>query len=616
MYAVATECKAEVTPSTRNGHRVFSYTLESHTAQAFGIMNELRLERQLCDVTLRVKYSDLEAVEFVAHKIVLASSSPVFRAMFTNGLKECGMEVVPIEGIHPRVMERLIEFSYTASISVGEKCVIHVMNGAVMYQIDSVVKACCDFLVQQLDPSNAIGIASFAEQIGCTELHQKAREYIYMNFSQVATQEEFFNLSHCQLVTLISRDELNVRCESEVFHACIAWVKYDSENRRPYIQALLRAVRCHSLTPHFLQLQLQKCELLKGDSQCKDYLAQIFQDLTLHKPTTVLSCRTPKVPQLIYTAGGYYRQSLSYLEAYNPCTGAWLRLADLHMPRSGLAGCVISGLFYAVGGRNNAPDGNMDSSALDCYNPMNNHWCPCAPMSVPRNRIGVGVIDGMIYAVGGSHGCIHHNSVERYDPDKDSWQLVAPMLTRRIGVGVAVINRLLYAVGGFDGTNRLNSSECYNPEKDEWRTVAPMNTVRSGAGMCALGNAIYAMGGYDGTNQLNTVECYDIETDCWVFVAPMRHRRSALGVTAHHGKIYVLGGYDGNTFLDSVECYDPATGCWDEVTRMTSGRSGVGVAVTMEPCPKQLAQSQGQCRGQSQGQCQGQCQGQSQGQGQ
>lgn len=88
-------------------------------------------------------------------------------------------------------MERLIEFAYTASISVGEKCVIHVMNGAVMYQIDSVVKACCDFLVQQLDPSNAIGIANFAEQIGCTELHQKAREYIYLNFSQVRLQFGF-----------------------------------------------------------------------------------------------------------------------------------------------------------------------------------------------------------------------------------------------------------------------------------------------------------------------------------------------------------------------------------------------------------------------------------------
>ncbi len=105
MYEASgmTECKAEVTPSARNGHRVFSYTLESHTAAAFSIMNELRVERQLCDVTLRVKYDQLEAVDFEAHKVVLASSSPVFRAMFTNGLKECGMEVVPIEGIHPKV---------------------------------------------------------------------------------------------------------------------------------------------------------------------------------------------------------------------------------------------------------------------------------------------------------------------------------------------------------------------------------------------------------------------------------------------------------------------------------------------------------------------------------
>ncbi|XP_009879101.1 PREDICTED: kelch-like ECH-associated protein 1, partial [Charadrius vociferus] len=215
----------------------------------------------------------------------------------------------------------------------------------------------------------------------------------------VSKQEEFFNLSHCQLVTLISRDELNVRCESEVFHACINWVKHDCPNRRLYVQALLRAVRCHSLTPHFLQMQLQKCEILRSDSRSKDYLAQIFQDLTLHKPTRDLPSRAPKVGQLIYPAGGYYRQSLSFLEAYNPRDGSWIRLADLQLPRSGLGGCVVGGLFYAVGGRNNSPEGNTDSAAIDCYNPMTNRWSPCAPMSVPRNRIGVGVIDGLIYAV-------------------------------------------------------------------------------------------------------------------------------------------------------------------------------------------------------------------------
>lgn len=235
---------------------------------------------------------------------------------------------------------------------------------------------------------------------------------IFVALTQVSKQEEFFNLTRCQLVNLISRDDLNVRCESEVFHACINWVKYDCENRRPYIQALLKAVRCHSLTPNFLKLQLQRCEILRGDTRCQDYLAQIFQDLTLHKLTRPQE-RSPNVPQFIYVAGGYFRQSLNFLEAYSPMEGEWLSLAPLELPRSGLAGCVVGGLFYAVGGRNNAPDCNEDSNAMDCYNPMNNQWSPCAPMSVPRNRVGAGVIDGQIYAVGGSHGCLHHNSVER-----------------------------------------------------------------------------------------------------------------------------------------------------------------------------------------------------------
>lgn len=56
-------------------------------------------------------------------------------------------------------------------------------------------------------------------------------------------------------------------------------------------------------------------------------------------------------------------------------------------------------------------------------------------------------------------------------------------------------------------------------------------------------------------------------------------------------RVLFTGGYDGNTFLDSVECYDPEKDTWSEVTHMTSGRSGVGVAVTMEPCQKDLQRS-------------------------
>lgn len=111
------ECQAEVTPSP-GGSGSFSYSLEEHPKAALAIMNQLRLDRQLCDVTLRVRYRhDVPPADFPAHKIVLASSSPVFKAMFTTGLRERGMEVIPIEGVHPRVMERSTASSAPAATS-------------------------------------------------------------------------------------------------------------------------------------------------------------------------------------------------------------------------------------------------------------------------------------------------------------------------------------------------------------------------------------------------------------------------------------------------------------------------------------------------------------------
>ena len=55
------------------------------------------------------------------------------------------------------------------------------------------------------------------------------------------------------------------------------------------------------------------------------------------------------------------------MECYLPEENIWYRLRELSMPRSGLASCVVQGLFYAIGGRNNNPDGSYDSAACDRY---------------------------------------------------------------------------------------------------------------------------------------------------------------------------------------------------------------------------------------------------------
>lgn len=120
-----------------------------------------------------------------------------------------------------------------------------------------------------------------------------------------------------------------------------------------------------------------------------------------------------------------------------------------------------------------------------------------APTSTCRTSVGVAVLGGYLYAVGGQDGVSCLNIVERYsfflksreerarcylttyfqkemeplselfiemllvpfryDPKENKWTRVASMSTRRLGVAVAVLGGFLYAVGGSDGTSPLNT---------------------------------------------------------------------------------------------------------------------------------------------------------------
>ncbi|XP_069566697.1 kelch-like ECH-associated protein 1A isoform X1 [Brachyistius frenatus] len=577
---------AIVVPSM-HGSGYLDYTVESHASRSLQVMDEFRRQELLCDLVLHVTYKE-RTVDFKVHKVVLASCSPYFRAMFTSSFKECFASEVTLRDVCPQVVGRLIDFAYTAHIIVGEKCVLHVLLAAMRYQMEDVAKACCDFLTKHLEPANVIGIARFAEEICCTELHQRSREYINTHFSEVTKEDEFFSLSHCQLLELISQDSLKVLCESEVYKACTDWVRWDMEGRAQYLHALLNAVHIYALPPKFLKNQLLSCPILSKANSCKDFLSKIFQEMTLRK----LPPAPNRGTQLIYVAGGYRQHSLAFMEAYDPRRNVWLKLADMGIPCSGLGACALFGLLYTVGGRNLSLQNNTESNALCCYNPMTNQWSQRASLNIPRNRVGVDVVDGCIYAVGGSQGSIHHNTVERWDPESNRWSFVCPMSVARLGAGVAACGGALYVVGGYDGQNRWNTAEKYQPDTNTWHQLAPMNTIRSGLGLVCVNSYLYAVGGYDGRSQLCSVERYNAARNIWEPRASMQHCRSAHGVAVHQGRIFVLGGFNQHGFLSSVECYCPDRNEWTCVTDMPIGRSGMGVAVTMEPCPGSLPEQE------------------------
>ena len=76
--------------------------------------------------------------------------------------------------------------------------------------------ACSNFLKQQLDPSNCLGIRLFADVHGCMDLLAAAHAYTEQHFSEIVHGEEFLNLPAMQICELISSDQLTVASEEKV----------------------------------------------------------------------------------------------------------------------------------------------------------------------------------------------------------------------------------------------------------------------------------------------------------------------------------------------------------------------------------------------------------------
>ncbi|XP_071979120.1 kelch-like protein 4 [Engystomops pustulosus] len=186
----------------------------------------------------------------------------------------------------------------------------------------------------------------------------------------------------------------------------------------------------------------------------------------------------------MYAVGGHDGWSyLNTVERWDPQARQWNYVASMSTPRSTVGVAALNNKLYAVGGR----DGSSCLKSMECFDPHTNKWSMCAPMSKRRGGVGVATYNGFLYAVGGhdapaSNLCSRlSDCMERYDPKTDSWTTVAPLSVPRDAVGVCSLGDRLYAVGGYDGQTYLNTVESYDAQTNEWTQEVPLNIGRAGA---------------------------------------------------------------------------------------------------------------------------------------
>ncbi|XP_053431272.1 actin-binding protein IPP isoform X3 [Nycticebus coucang] len=305
--------------------------------------------------------------------------------------------------------------------------------------------------------------------------------------------------------------------------------------------------------------------------------------------------RFPLLPSqrlLKYIEGGYTRlqggrwsdsRALSCVERFDTFSQYWTTVSSLHQARCGLGVAVLGGMVYAIGGEKDS----MIFDCTECYDPVTKQWTTVASMNHPRCGLGVCVSYGAIYALGGWVGSEIGNTIERFDPDENKWEIVGNMAVSRYYFGCCEIQGLIYVIGGISNEGvELRSFEVYDPLSKRWSPLPPMGTRRAYLGVAALNDCIYSIGGWNETQDaLHTVEKYSFEEEKWVEVASMKVPRAGMCVVAVNGLLYVSGGRSSShdflapSTLDSVEVYNPHSDTWTEIGNMITSRCEGGVAV-------------------------------------
>lgn len=585
------ECKLlrplEAPPEVKCSRNIYEMNNDSMVFQqsdlfsdAFPCMEDIRRLGKLCDVVLKV---DDQA--FSAHKIVLASTIPYFHAMFTNDMIESRQNEIIMQGIEANSLEALINFAYSGRVHLDKNNVQSIMIGASFLQLNKVRDACATFLLKRLHPQNALGIRQFADTLGCTSLVESATKYIEHCFPEVSLSEEYLHLPLNEVQSLLTRNELCVESEEQVFEACMRWVKH-AEGRAADLPVLLAQIRLPLLSPLYLTDRVATEELIRSSHQCRDLLdeARVFH-LIPERRHLLQSFRTkPRICETqgyIYVVGGLNRHgdSLSTVEFYDPHAGEWQLAAPMSMLRSRLGVAVLRGKLYAFGGYN----GKDRLASVEVYDAVREQWATISSMQCKRSALGATSLGDLIYVCGGYDGVTSLNSVERYNPQTNLWNSLAPMNKSRSAGAVIACLGYVYALGGHDGLSIFDSVERYDIAADVWVEAVPMQTKRCRLGVAILGGKLYACGGYDGSCFLHTVEMFDPNTNKWTYVASMNAQRSRVALTANMGKLWAVGGYDGISNLVSVEVYDPCLDKWTYAAPMMAHEGGVGVGVISLP---------------------------------
>ncbi|PIO38565.1 Kelch repeat and BTB domain-containing protein 2 [Aquarana catesbeiana] len=511
-----------------------------NTEYAVSLLEQLKLfyeQQLLTDIVLIV-----EGTEFPCHKMVLATCSSYFRAMFMSGLSESKQTHVHLRNVDAASLQIIITYAYTGNLAINESTVEQLYETACFLQVEDVLQLCREYLIKKINAKNCVRLMSFADLFSCEELKQCAKRMVEHKFTTVYRQDAFMQLSRELLIDLVSSDNLNVEKEETVREAAMSWLEYNTVSRSQYLSTVLSHLRIDALSEVVQREWFQglppndKSVVVQGLYKS---MPRFFKPrLGMTKEEMIIIIEAALENPGSYSTICYSPQAEKVYKICNPPS-------ELHK-----VGTVVTpdNDIFIAGGQvpvkttksNHSKPGKLQATfravnSFYWFDAQQNTWIPKTPMLCVRIKPSLVWCDGYIYAIGGDSvgGEQNRRTVERYDCEKDEWTLMSPLPCAFSWSVAVVVNDCIYVMA-------YNLTYCYIPRSGIWVEVAKRQTSRCFASAAAFDGKIFYLGGLQTDNNSGVwhpsstldgssvaVEIYDVHKNEWYMAASIPAKRFA-----------------------------------------------------------------------------------------
>lgn len=404
-------------------HQAETYTYDfcdgDHSAKLLDALRQFYISGLFTDVSLQCGES---GQVFHCHKALLSARSSYFKVMFTADMRERSNSVIKLSGVDCGVLGALVNYVYTAQVCITESNVQSLLEAADLLQFLSVKQACEEFLIRLLDVDNCLGMHAFAQLHLCPGLEREAHRVMLSRFTELVLQEEFLELDHVKVGSVLAAQSLTVQRDEVLIDAVAKWVAHDLDNRVHHALDLLHSI-------HMDLDEIYFKATLEVHGQCLRNQEGKFKSLIIQalRSNGKRICASGKMSSSMYVIGGYYWHPLCEVHIWDPVSDTWVQGKD--MPDHGRESYSVSLLganIYVTGGYRTNTVEALDTVSL--YNCDYDEWTEACPMITARYYHCSVALRGCIYAIGGYRGGAPEQETEFYDPLKKKWFPVAKMI--------------------------------------------------------------------------------------------------------------------------------------------------------------------------------------------